>query len=307
MSDEHRRSKLYAGSVFSYSPSASVRKLTDFARGLIEEAFAPLDPRTAHASLPVERCAEILADLKPRFIHHPRSKQHIQAILAELGYDLHKTYFDVPRMRTAFPSDYLTAGIAYAFHPHRDTWYSAPFCQLNWWLPIYDIQPENCMAIHPTYWTQAIRNGSDQYNYHEWNRTSRRNAAQHIKSDTRIQPRAEETLELDPQIRLISEVGGVYIFSAAHMHSTVPNTCDLTRFSIDFRTVHLDDVWSRRGAANLDSACTGTTMNDYLRGTDFSHLPKEASALYEDGSAIVYGENNSQVNPELVRSAVQNQ
>jgi hypothetical protein len=266
-----------------------VQKLCEFARGLIEEAFAPLDPRKAHKYLPVEDCVAILSELKPRFIHHPTSKEHIRAILTEFGCELDKTYFDVPRMRTAFPSDYLTSGIAYAFHPHRDTWYSAPFCQLNWWLPIYDITPDNCMAIHPQYWNRPVKNGSSVYNYDEWNKDSRKNAAKYIKTDTRVQPRPEEPLALDPQVRLICDMGGIFVFSAAQLHSTVPNTCDTTRFSIDFRTVHLDDVWSRHGAANLDSACTGTTMNDYLRGTDLSHLPEEAIALYDDGTALAVG------------------
>jgi hypothetical protein len=50
----------------------------------------------------------------------------------------------------------------------------------------------------------------------------------------------------------------------------------------------LDDVLSRKGAPNVDSACTGTTMGDYLRGTDCSHLPEEAMALYLDGTEIQY-------------------
>jgi hypothetical protein len=69
------------------------------------------------------------------------------------------------------------------------------------------------------------------------------------------------------------------------MHETVPNTTNLARYSIDFRTVHLDDVLGRRGAPNIDSNCTGTTMRDYLRAVDLSHLPQEAIALYDDGSA----------------------
>ena len=50
------------------------------------------------------------------------------------------------------------------------------------------------------------------------------------------------------------------LFSAAQLHSTVPNSSGLTRYSIDFRTVHLDDVWNKRGALNIDSACSGTTL-----------------------------------------------
>jgi hypothetical protein len=203
-------------------------------------------------------------------------------MLTEVGYDLDRTYFDVPRMRTAFPGDYLKSGIAYAFHPHRDTWYSAPLCQINWWLPIFELNGDNCMALHPHYFDRAIKNGSSQYNYQRWNEESRFNAAKHVKGDTRVQPRAEEPIDLDPQIRMVCPVGGTYLFSAAHLHSTVPNTSKVTRYSIDFRVVDFDDLQGQRGASNLDSACTGTTVGDYLRGSDFSHLPEEAISLYRD-------------------------
>jgi len=73
------------------------------------------------------------------------------------------------------------------------------------------------------------------------------------------------------------------VFAAAQLHSSVPNTSDRTRFSIDFRTVHLDEVEAGRGAPNIDSACTGTTMGDYLRLSDLEHLPKETVERYEQG------------------------
>ncbi|MEH2127141.1 hypothetical protein [Nostoc sp.] len=268
-SDEIRRKHLYNGQLFVFSPCASAIALCDFARSMVEEAFAPLDPREAQHSLPVEKYVEILAQLKPAFIHHPESKQLIQGILKESGCDLNKTYFDVPRLRTATSDRYLTAGIAYAFHPHRDIWYSAPLCQINWWIPVYDITPENAMAFHPRYWNQPVKNSSRDYDYAQWIKESRRNAAQHIKTDTRKQPHAEETLEMEPQLRLITQVGGMILFSGAQMHSTIPNTSGYTRFSIDFRTVHFDDVIAQKGAPNIDSTCTGTSLGDFLRGTDF--------------------------------------
>jgi hypothetical protein len=289
MSDDDRRCELFQGSIFVHAPCQSAIKLCQMAQALVEEALGTVHPPRIQDTMTAERCAEILSTLKPRFIHHPKSKEYIQGMLAELGCDLEKTYFDVPRMRTAFPGDYLKSGIAYAFHPHRDTWYSAPFCQINWWMPIYTTSSENCMAIHPHYWARPVRNGSSQYNYYKWNLESRHNAAQHVKSDTRVQPRPEEPIEIEPAIRMVCDVGTVYQFSAAHLHSTVPNTTALTRYSIDFRTVHFDDVWNRDGAPNVDSACTGTTMGDYLKAADFSHLPAEALALYLDGTESKYG------------------
>jgi hypothetical protein len=291
INDDQRRAELYRGSLFTHSPTSGAQKLCQLAQEMVKEAFRPFDPLKIHESLPAQKCAEILAVLKPKFIHHADSKKYIQQMLSEAGCDLSRTYFDVPRMRTAFPGDYLKSGIAYAFHPHRDTWYSAPFCQINWWMPIYKLNSENCMAIHPHYWSRPIKNGSHQYNYHKWNQENRHNAAQHVKTDTRVQPRPEEPVELDPQVRLVCDVATAYQFSAAQLHSTVPNTSNVTRYSVDFRTVHLDDVLSRNGAPNVDSACTGTTMGDYLRGTDCSHLPQGAMALYFDGTEIQYAKS----------------
>jgi len=288
MSDDKRRGELYRGAIFIHLPSPGALKLCRLAQDMVEEAFYPLNPLTAHENLPPERTSEILAIVKPKFIHHPKAKEHIKEMLHEAGCELEKTYFDVPRLRTAFPGDYLKSGIAYAFHAHRDTWYSAPLCQVNWWMPMYEVGSDNCMALHPGYWNRPIKNGSANYNYHKWNAESRHNAAQHVKGDTRIQPRPEESIDLEPEVRMVCPVAGAYQFSAAHLHSTATNTSGVTRYSIDFRTVHLDDVMNRIGAPNADSACTGTTIGDYLSAVDSSHLPKEAMALYLDGTESEY-------------------
>jgi hypothetical protein len=97
---------------------------------------------------------------------------------------------------------------------------------------------------------------------------------------------------MNPQIRLVCPVGGIIAFSGAHLHSSVPNTSGKTRFSVDFRTVHLDDLVARRGAPNMDSACTGTVLREFKSARALADLPESALALYEDGteieSALVY-------------------
>jgi hypothetical protein len=279
--DETRRGLLYQGQVFVYSASPASIELVGFARELISDAFGARDPATAQFDMPVEEFAGLLADLKPRFIHHPQCKKLLPALIEEFGYSLDRTYFDVPRMRTSTSNDYLTSGISYAFHPHRDCWYSAPFNQINWWIPIYEVVPENVMAFHPQYFDHPVRNGSARYDYAEWNRTSRLAAAQHIRNDTREQPRPEEPVELEPQIRVVPEPGGVMMFSGAQLHSTVPNTSGRTRFSIDFRTVNIDDVRARRGARNVDAACTGTTLRDFVGCSDLQAMPEDLALDYE--------------------------
>jgi hypothetical protein len=284
LTDEERRARLYAGDIFIFSASPGTRALIARARGMLDEAFAPIDPRDIHRSKTPEKVAEILAVLKPAFIHDPACKRLVPQIMAEHGVDLEKLYFDVPRLRSAYPSHFLSSGIAYAFHPHRDTWYSAPFCQLNWWMPIYPIEPDNSMGFYPRHFTEGVPNNSEIYNYYEWNTKNRASAAQHVKSDTREQPKPQGPLD-QVSVRYLPPPGGIILFSGAQLHETVANTTDIARYSIDFRTVHLDDVRERRGAPNVDTKCTGTTMRDYLRATDLSKLPEDLVALYDDQTA----------------------
>jgi hypothetical protein len=286
--DETRRRHLYAGALYVYSPRPSLKALCDHARALIEEAFGGLDPRVAQHSLPVERYVEICAPLKPRFIHHPRTKELIRAALVEMGCDLDETYQDVPRLRMVTSDGYLTSGVGYAHHPHRDTWYSAPLCQQNWWVPIYEFEAESGMAFHPRYWAQGVRNGSANFNYYEWNAVGRRDAAKMIHGDTRKQPKAEEPLDaLEPAVTLVVPVGGAIVFSAAQMHSTVANTTGRTRYSMDFRVCHLRDLRERRSAPNVDSQPRGTSLRDFLRARDLAPMPEDVVALYDDASARV--------------------
>jgi hypothetical protein len=273
--DAERRQALYAGQLFVFSPRPSILKLCQFAQNMIEEAFSGLDPLLAQFHMPVEKYVEIVAPLKPRFIHDPRTMELLREMVRELGCDLHDTYLDVPRLRMVTSHAYLTSGVGYAHHPHRDTWYSAPMQQLNWWIPIYPIESDSSMAFHPRYFREAVPNTSDEFNYYEWNGGGRKNAAQHIKSDARKQPKATCAVELEPQIRLVCPPGGVILFSAAHLHSTVPNTSGRTRYSIDFRTVNFADVRERRGAANIDSRSTGTSLRDFRRATDLAPFEED--------------------------------
>ena len=286
LNDEKRRHRLYGGDLFTFSAGDHATQLIQLARELSEEAFAPHDPQVAQESMPPERYVEILAELKPKFIHHPRAKELIAGLLSEVGCDIARTYFDVPRLRTMAHGEYLNAGLAYQFHAHRDTWFSAPHQQLNWWLPVYAIESENSMAFHLQYFDRPVRNSSAGYDYEEWTKTGRQQAAKQVQKETRKQPQAEERLELDPDVRVVTPPGGTLIFSAAQLHSTVPNTTSRTRFSIDFRTVNLDDLIEGVAAPNIDSECTGTNLRDFLRASDLEPLPEEVIATYDKRSTV---------------------
>lgn len=279
--DDTRRQRLFQGQIFVFSPRRSTLALAAFAKELIEEAFGSIDPLEAQYYMPVERYVEIVAPLKPQFIHHPRTKGLIKDVLLDLGCDPETTYQDVPRLRMVTSDGYLTSGVGYAHDAHRDTWYSAPMCQLNWWLPIYEIESDRSMAFHPRYWSDGVENGSSDFNYYEWNSTGRKNAAKQIKQDTRKQPKPLLPIEAQPEIRFIPPAGGIVLFSGAQMHSTVPNTSGVSRYSMDFRTVNINDVIAHDGAPNVDSSPTGTSLRDFVRMSDGQRIDERIVATYD--------------------------
>ena len=258
-----RLDRLYRGDIFVYRARPASTELADFAMELITDAFAPYPPREAQYHMPVEEWVRRFAPVKPLFIHHGRTRAIMERLVAELGCELDETYLDVPRLRGVTSDGYLTSGVGYAHHPHRDTWYSAPMSQINWWLPLHDLVSEASMSFYHRYFSNAVRNGSAEFDYYEWNAVGRKDAAQHVSSDTRKQPKPEEPLDLDGDARYIPERAGVVAFSAAQLHATVPNTSGLARFSIDFRTVDRSDVLAGRGAPNVDSRPTGTSLRDF--------------------------------------------
>jgi hypothetical protein len=293
--DDARRAALYQGDIFLTSPDEATTAFCQFTRQLVEDAFGGLDPEHAQQRMPVERYVELLADLKPRFIHHPQSKAFIRDVLDQRGCDLDLTYFDVPRLRTSTSDGYLTTGIAYAWHPHRDTWYSAPLTQLNFWMPVYPIVAENAMAFHQDYFSVAVPNTSGTYNYYEWNTKFRASAASNVGTDTRPLPGPTVDIDMRNPLVFVPGVGGLIEFSGQHLHSSVPNHSGRTRFSIDFRTVHIGDIERGLGAANVDVACTGSSIRDFVRVSDFSPMPDHIVGLFDDGTEdrgdVLYVEN----------------
>ena len=123
--DDVRRQRIYAGQLFVISPRPATIALCEFAKSMIREAFGSVDPLKAQYHMPVEQYVAIVSPLKPKFIHHPETKRLLRELVTACGCDISETYVDVPRLRMVTSDAYLTSGVGYAHHPHRDTWYSA--------------------------------------------------------------------------------------------------------------------------------------------------------------------------------------
>jgi hypothetical protein len=285
-SDEDRRRHLFAGDVIVYTHLPEVEAFAAFTRDLVRTAFDQQDPVSVHELRSREQLADTLIDFKPKFIHHPESMAHIRRITTALGASAAATYSDVPKLRTAFPSGSLNTGIAYAFQPHRDTWYAAPMHQINWWLPVWPAAAENVMEFFPRGFGNEIENNSGDYNYYVANAWRGDIKSFSGAKDTRVHPSPVIPLTADePRLTLVPPVGGIMLFSGDQLHASIPNTTTVTRYSIDFRTVDAADLADRRGAPVVDVACRGTSLRDFHRLTDGAGFTEDEIAPYDTEGA----------------------
>lgn len=270
--DNQRREAVHSGAICLHNGSVASRALCDFAKGMVSEAFEGLDPEHAQEILSVDKFIEIIAPLKSRFTNSPKTKELLREYLISMGVDPKSTYFDVPRLRVVPHSDYLSSGVSYAYKAHRDIWYSSPAAQINWWLPVWDVTPERTMAFYPSYWDRAIQNTSGDFDYGEWVKFGRPAATSQTTQDTRKHPLPMQSVSADDEFRYGAGSGDAIIFSACHLHATVPNTSSATRYSTDFRTINIDDLRGGRGGPNVDCRAKGSTLGDFLRVDDLAPI-----------------------------------
>jgi hypothetical protein len=270
MSLPHDRQQIFGGDIILTSKTSESSQLCNYAKEHIENAFNELEPQTAQNHLKVEAFISIISALKSEFTNHPHTKELVKQFIQSIAPDIDDIYFDVPRLRVVTFDNYLSSGVGYAYKPHRDIWYSSPNCQINVWIPIYEISATNTMSFFTEYWDAAIKNSSGNFDYEEWCQVGRKNAASQVVKDTRNHPIPLEQVSSASEIRLVPSAESPIYFSSAHLHQTAPNTSQKTRFSLDFRLIYKSDVLQKKGAHSIDNLAKGSTTQDFISAQDLS-------------------------------------
>jgi hypothetical protein len=263
-----RRALVYGGAVNVTSPSSTSVALAMFARALIGDAFGGRDPELAQFDLLAADHDAIVEALTRRFTQHPETTRLLQDLLLERGCEPETTYVGVPHLRVCTGN---VTGVD-AWRPHRDTWRCAPLAQLNHWMPVYEVDEDNAVALHLEYFSQAIANDSAGYDHRPWTRPV---------GATPSPPVATGTVNPFSASVFVTPVGGVLQFSGQHLYSTVPNEGDRTRFSVDVATVDVGDLRAGLGARNVDGRCTGSSIRDFVRAVDLSPMPEDVVAMLD--------------------------
>ena len=272
VSDWERRRLLFAGNLFVYGPQAGAGLIAVAAQDVLEEVLGP------NAIWAQQRIGEV--EFAGKFAAAARRLSHIlpevaRALVTDFRCDPDTTYVGAPSVVATTGVGFIAHGLGVRQHPHRDTWYAAPTCQLNWWMPLYDLDASASFAFHPLYWDVPVHNSSSDFDYDTWLAESRVGHGDPSLADPLAQPRPLDPIELTPEIRVSCPAGGVVISSAAQLYSSVPNEASKTNFSLHFCSVNESDLITGRGAANLDAEASGSSLSSFVRCSNLAPLPHE--------------------------------
>ncbi|MYE58337.1 MAG: hypothetical protein F4X35_01955 [Alphaproteobacteria bacterium] len=244
--------RAFRGELVVFRQLDALDALLDHARGIAYAAFD--DPVRDEGRIDSGLWREKAVAARRSFMRSEAVPGLLCALFTELGFNPETTYRDRAILRFQPGRAACRTRRLRDLPPHRDTWGSNLMNQLNWWAPLFPLEPDATMEIWPGYFDRPVPNSSAG-----WDIKALRAAG----GDYPLLPEAARPEE--PGEPVLIEPGELLCFSGAHLHASRPNRTGRTRISIDLRTV---DVMDGQGAPNVDGLTRRTGYDWFHRLSD---------------------------------------
>lgn len=260
------RELLFRGNIILFTGIKSAKDFADYAISFLQTELNEINIKKLESKVSRDYFFQTTSRIKPKFSNDYRTNLHIQNLLKELNFNLNTNFFDIARLRTITSYAHTIVDARPAFAIHRDTWYANSESQINWWIPLFDVNELDTFSFYPNYFSIPIKNNSNEFNYDDWKKGGSFQSTGNLQKQ--IFPEIKEAIVSMEEIKISCNAGNLLLFSACHLHGTSPNLTDQTRFSIDFRTVDKEDL-NIRYAPNVDNESTGSIIEDMLSALNF--------------------------------------
>lgn len=262
------RRAIYRGEVTLRPPTAGSLALVEQVRARLVEALGPAPREAQHRMSNAELFAR-LSPLRRELYCDASYHDALRALVVEQGGDPRDVAFDPLRLRVVRSGGHAEVPAARAvYYPHRDTWYAHPQSLVAWWIPLDDLDEDETFVFFPERFARPVPNDSEVFDYDAWVRDGWELKIGWQRVDAGLKARYPGVVgEVDRgrAVGFSARRGANLFFSGAHFHQTLPQTSGLTRFSLDFRLVHLADTEAGLGAPNVDGRSRGSALRDYVR------------------------------------------
>lgn len=261
------RQALYDGDLFRLPATSASRRLVADAVACLKAELGD-QMREAQFGFSEEEYFQRIGRLRKHLYTDANFHSHVRALLTEQGFDSTRCAFDPMRLRVVTHKGYENPRAAPIYYAHRDTWYAHSQAEITWWIPLHDVTVEETFVFYPDWFSQPVPNNSEQFDYDAWTRNGpslRIGWQDRNHGATHLYPGLTGAFELGREVSFAASAGEIVIFAGSHFHQTRKNGTGRTRFSLDFRTVDLDDHAAEIGAPNVDNRSTGSALVDYLQ------------------------------------------
>lgn len=264
---EQLRSRIYNSDVFLLPPTDASLTIVDTANALLTEYLGE-NPRKVHERWSNDEIFQRIGELRKILFLEPRFHDAARQLIQAIGEDPTRCAFDPIRIRVILHDGHKNPAAKAVYYPHRDTWYAHPQSVVAFWIPLDDLSEEETFVFFPERFQTTIPNDSERFDYDTWVHKGwgLKIGWQDKKDGEHAHfPGTLGNPDPGPAVGFSCRRGENLLFAGAHYHRTLPQSTGLTRFSLDFRYVNLDDLERNQGAPNVDSRCTGSAVPDYIR------------------------------------------
>ena len=140
-------------------------------------------------------------------------KANFSNFLKEIGFDTKYVFRDQYSIRYSPKLNGKAFGKLKPTLPHRDTWASNLFDQINFWFPIHKISAGNSIYLVPKYFKKKVENNSKSWTFEKFKKNDDYPSAPYTKIN--IQDNEKVSFQLDK--------GNILCFSGHQLHGSLQN------------------------------------------------------------------------------------
>jgi hypothetical protein len=247
---------IFAGEIESLMPCPASIALGEWARGIVADEFGPQPERLAPADF-----REALSRARAA-VAEEQGRRLVCQLLRDLEVPVEGVLLDAVRLRAISPGLERVPEAAPAFYAHRDTWYGNPKAQVNGWLPLIDVDERDSFRFYLDDFARAVENDSDSFEVAHFE--ARGGFGRTTSDPVSAYPRALKVSD-SRTWDVVLQQDALLLFSAAHLHQTLPNRKATVRFSLDFRFLRQSDLQEGKGAPDPDNRSRGCVTTSYHR------------------------------------------
>ena len=260
------RQALYDGSLFKLAPTRASEQLVQNGRDVIASELGGQDIREIPSRLDGNTWFSRIGNVRRALFLGEDFHGRVRDLIASYGFDPARTEFDPLRLRAIAHRGHENPRAAPVYYAHRDTWYAHSQAIVTWWVPLDDLCEEETFELYPDRFREAVPNDSEVFDYDGWVRDGRslKIGWQDPEAGQRARyPSVIGEPDAGRAVAFSCRRAQTLLFSGSHFHKTRPQATGRARFSLDFRTVDLDDHARGLGAPNVDNRSRGSALPDY--------------------------------------------